>query len=254
MSEVTDDPEMLERASKLLAHVRNPNTWGEGRYEEEEVLPIWEWAERTGRFDLQAEIAAAAGAEWSSRYRGSRDREWDFKILSLMERASKEGRLKEYVGLLEAHIPKILYNSKQGIELYELAARIYVQLGEPEREIYALYGAANLYAHIKKWHQAKRLYLAMYNKGIAVNFRKGIALALDGLGNLLYKKRKYVEACQFLFQADVIFQQIRSHFGIPTHELLRDIRREKKIDPSRYEIETTPDELIRWFVKTFGAE
>lgn len=237
--DANQDPELQARL--LIEHVRDPNKADEVEFMGD-AIAIWDWAEVAGKTQIQAEIAGVVASQVNSSYGGKRNKEWKSKIEPFASQAKAEGRVKDYAGFLEALII-LEFDLNQADRLREEAHQLYIQLGDKAREVKHKYAIANDSLNSGSPHQARQLFLDIYTMSRQANYRKGIGLALLGLGHLLLAQRKYEPACRFLYQAEQILRSI-SNFAISARDTRREILYAHDVPENQYKAPLSEEEII----------
>lgn len=256
-----DDKYIEQIIRDIIEFEENPSTWGEKIWQGEiDLFAVWEWSESQNRTDVMSVIATNVIGRVLTETRflpGKRDalQIWISKIEHLAKEAKQDNKTEIEVRFLEAW----LYSSEPGnktVEVIDRVISLYRQLNKVEKTAYFLCQRSNelnsLLVRGKLQSDENEIWKSLiesYNLSKSVNYYKGIALALSGLGHYLGRKHKDNLALRLLYQADGYSKKARTVYGIPIIEELRKIRDRSGISSEVYQIEINPDLLVEEFRK-----
>jgi len=262
MPETNFDDKFIEQLIRdIIRYENDPSTWGETIWQGEiDLFSIWEWAESQDRTDLMSVIATNVIGRVLTETRFLSEKEnalqfWSSKIEHLAKEAQEDKKTELEARFLEAW----LYSSQPGDKTLEVIDRVislYRQLNRVEKTAYFLcQRSTELNSLLVRGklqsdeHEIWKSLIEAYTLSKSVNYYKGIALALFGLGHYLGRKHKDNLALRLLHQADWYSKKARTVYGIAIIEELRKIRDRSDISNESYQLETDPDLLIEEFIK-----
>jgi hypothetical protein len=237
-----------EQALALINQKRSPELWGTGYdFDAKNAIEIWEWAEKNSKTTFQAEIADIVATQYILNRRNPRPLQAKLKTLTSQARAVSDWN--RYVGFLEglSVLEENNWDARRVIE--EKICEKYAVLDNPQRWVWHLELLAHIYARTQSYEKAKPTLLHGYQISLQHYHKISIARILLGAGLVTDAQGHHLLACRLIYQAKLIFDEVKSIFYITARDILGNVAAEHQIDKGQYEASISVENLMDEFTK-----